>query len=351
MRLVGAIGKDVRTASHLDLIGAGLPAPTGAQTGSSALAGELGSLFARSRMPAQELVSCVICTRNRAEALVRVVGSLLAGETGPLELLVIDQSDGFEAERALEAFRGDSRLHYHRSTQRGKGKALNEALRLVRGAIVVCTDDDCQAPPGWISGMAQALESHPSAAVAFCQVLPVPHDRAAGYVPAYHLRHSRTLRSVAAICGGLGLGAGVAFRTDFVRSIGGFDEAFGPGARFPSADEWDIAMRALLLGHHVFETAELSIVHDGFRTFEEGRIHARRDWLALGAVCAKPLRAGHWRALVVPVWLLSTKAVWPPVTDVLGLRKPRGLERIVAFVQGFAQGLTAKVESKTMRFL
>lgn len=302
-------------------------------------------------MSTSELVSCVICTRNRAQPLARVVASLLAGETEPLELLVIDQSDGPEAELALSEFAGDARLRYHRSSQRGKGKALNEALRLARGSIVVSTDDDCSAPAGWISGMARALESQPEAAIAFCQVLPVPHDANAGYVPAYHLSQSRTLRSISAICGGLGIGAGIAIRRDFVLSMGGFDEAFGPGGRFPSADEWDLAMRALLSGRHVFETAELSIVHDGFRTFEEGRAHARRDWLALGAVCAKPLRAGHWRAAVVPVWLFSTKAVWPPVADALALRKPRGLGRIVAFVQGFGQGLMSRVEPTTLRFL
>ncbi|HYQ18746.1 MAG TPA: hypothetical protein VEQ58_23385, partial [Polyangiaceae bacterium] len=86
-------------------------------------------------------------------------------------------------------------------------------------------------------------------------------------------------------------------------------------------------------------------------TFEEGKSHARRDWLALGAVCAKPLRAGHWRAAVVPVWLFSTKALWPPVADALTLRKPRGLGRIVAFAQGFAAGLRSRVEVETLRFL
>lgn len=301
-------------------------------------------------MADSELVSCVICTRNRAEPLARVVASLLAGETAPIELLVIDQSDGPEAERALARFSGDARLRYHRSTQRGKGKALNEALQLARGAIMVSTDDDCAAPPGWISDMARALEAQPEAVIAFCQVLPVEHDRSVGYVPAYHLRRSRTLRSISAICGGLGIGAGIAFRRDFVQAMGGFDEAFGPGGRFPSADEWDLAMRALLSGRHVFETAELSIVHDGFRTYEEGRAHARRDWLALGAVCAKPLRAGYLRAAVVPIWLFSTKAVWPPLADALALRKPRGIGRIVAFVQGFGQGLASRVERRTLRF-
>jgi glycosyltransferase involved in cell wall biosynthesis len=298
-----------------------------------------------------DLVTAVVCTRNRAEPTAACVASLLQGEGEGIELLVIDQSDGRETEQALEAMRSDSRLRYVRSNRRGKGAALNEALALARGSVLVCTDDDCQVPPNWVVGMARALESQPSASIVFCQVLPVPHDRSAGYVPAYELSQNRMLRSITQICGGLGIGAGWAMRRDFVRSIGGFDEAFGPGGRFPSADEWDLAMRSLLSGHHVYETAELTIVHDGFRSFEQGKAHARRDWLALGAVCAKPLRAGHWKAAVVPVWLFSTKAVWPLVADALALRKPRGLGRIVAFAQGFVQGLQNRVEPKTLRFL
>jgi glycosyltransferase involved in cell wall biosynthesis len=280
----------------------------------------------------------------------RVVRSLLRSPEEELELLVVDQSDGPETENALRPLLSDPRLRYYRSQARGKGAALNEGIRASRGKIVVCTDDDCEAPAGWVVEMARALESQPSAVIAFCSVIPVPHDEGAGYVPSYQLKQNRLLRSVSAICGGLGIGAGMALRRDFAMAMGGFDEAFGPGARFPSADEWDIAMRALLTGHHVFETADLSIVHDGFRTFKEGRAHARRDWIALGAVCAKPLRARHLRAAIVPLWLFSTRAVWPPLADALRLRKPRGLIRIVAFVEGFSQGLRIAVDPKTLRY-
>jgi GT2 family glycosyltransferase len=279
-----------------------------------------------------------------------VVSSLLRCELKNLELIVIDQSDGDESERALKAQITDPRLKYHRSQRRGKGAGLNEALEMARGAIAVCTDDDTEAPPGWIEGMARALESQPSAMIAFCSVVPVPYDRSAGYVPAYELTKNRTLRSISEVCGGLGIGAGMAVRREFVLSIGGFDESFGPGARFPSADDWDIAMRVLLIGYHVYETADLRIIHDGFRSFEEGRAHTKRDWLALGAACAKPLRAGHWNAAVVPAWLFSTRAVWPPLADVLRLRRPRGGVRIRAFLEGFARGLASPVDEKTLRF-
>ncbi|HKO47522.1 MAG TPA: glycosyltransferase family 2 protein [Polyangiaceae bacterium] len=297
------------------------------------------------------MVTGIVCTKNRPIPIAHVVESLLRGESGPFELIVVDQSDGRETEDALERFKSDARFRYLRSKARGKGAALNEGIRMATGSIVVCTDDDCEAPPGWITGMARALESQPTAVVLFCSVVPVPYDTKLGYVPAHELKKDRLLRSISAICWGLGIGAGMALRRDFALSIGGFDESFGPGARFPSADEWDIAMRALLNGHHVFETAGLSIVHDGFRTFEEGRKHTARDWIALGAVCAKPLRAGRFEAAVIPLWLFSTKALWPPMADLLHLRKPRGAVRIVSFLRGFGVGLSQRVDRATLRFL
>lgn len=295
-------------------------------------------------------VSAIVCTRNRATPVATVVASLLSVEEEELELIVVDQSDNRDTERALDQFRRDPRFRYVRSARRGKGAALNEGILLAQGSVIVCTDDDCQPPPGWATAMARALLSEPTAVVGFCSVVPVPHDARAGYVPAYQLKRNRLLRSVSAICSGLGIGAGMALRRDFALSMGGFDEAFGPGARFPSADEWDISMRALLSGGHVYETSELTIVHDGFRTFEEGRQHAQRDWIALGAVCAKPLRAGHYHALIVPVWLFSVRALLPPMLDLLRMRRPRGALRILAFVRGFSVGLRMKVDPVTLRF-
>jgi glycosyltransferase involved in cell wall biosynthesis len=308
-----------------------------------------GTIADNQAMPG--VLSTVVCTRNRPGPLAEIVTSLLRGEGDDLELIVVDQSDGPESEAAITALRSDPRLRYYRSVKRGKGAALNEGMALARGSIVVCTDDDCQPPPGWVADMTRTLQSRPKAVILFCRVDPVPHDRSAGYVPAYELSASRSLRAIGDVCGGLGIGAGIAMRRDFVTSMGGFDESFGPGARFPSADEWDIVIRALLTGHEVHETAELTLVHDGFRTFAQGQVHARRDWLALGAVCAKPLRAGHWRAIVIPLWLFSTRAVWPPIADLLKLRKPRGLGRITAFAQGFASGFATPVERKTLRFV
>ncbi len=298
-----------------------------------------------------QTLSAVVCTRNRPAQIAETVKLLLQGGPDHMELIVVDQSDGPATQDVLARFNSDARLRYHRSGKKGKGVALNEALALARGEIVVCTDDDCLAPPGWVEAMTRALHSHPDAVIAFCKVDPVAHDPAKGYVPCYQITGSRTLHSVGDICGGLGLGAGMAVRRDFVVDSGGFDEFFGPGGRFPSADEWDLVIRALLKGHSVYETGDIAIVHDGFRSLDEGRVHVRRDWLALGAVCAKPIRAGYLRALVVPVWLFSVRAVWPIFRDMAALRRPRGFARVTTFLSGFAQGFATPVDPRTLRFV
>jgi glycosyltransferase involved in cell wall biosynthesis len=295
-------------------------------------------------------MTALVCTRERPEALARAVRSLLATEGEQFELIVIDQSDGAESAGALAPFASDARLIHVRSATRGAGAALNEGLRLARGEIVVCTDDDCEAPPGWVATMARALADQPTAAIAFCNVTAAPHDRNAGYVPTYERRHGRLVRSIAATCLGHGMSAGMALRRNVVVGLGGFDDALGPGSRFPAAEDWDIAFRALLKGWHVYETADVSIVHHGFRTFDEGRTHAHRDWLGIGAVCAKLLRTVHVGALLVPVWEFSRHALWPPFTDLWRMRRPRGVARIAGFVQGLALGLQTPVDRRTLLF-
>ncbi len=296
------------------------------------------------------MVSALVCTRNRPDSLVQTVRSLLADGAEELELIVVDQSDAGDTERSLVTFSADSRLRYVRSQARGKGAALNEGLRLARGAIVVCTDDDCEAPSHWVTDMARALEAQPSVAILFCNVIPGPHDNCSGYIPAYRRDSDRLLRFIADVRHGIGLGAGMALRRQAVLSLGGFDETFGPGSRFVSGDDWDISVRALLGGWHVYDTAHVSIIHHGFRTLAEGRNHALRDWIAIGALCAKPIRAGHFSALIPALWFFFGQAIWPPLRDLLRLRRPSGRSRIVGFIRGFAKGFSTPVDRKTLRF-
>jgi glycosyltransferase involved in cell wall biosynthesis len=297
-----------------------------------------------------DLVSVLVCTRNRPESLLRTVQSILRDGAPDFELLVMDQSDGRESEQALAPFAEDDRFRYIRTRARGKGASLNEGLRLARGAVVACTDDDCVPPPDWPRAMATVMAAHPRAALVFCNVEPQPYDRASGYVPAYERTADRELRALADAKEGIGLGAGMALRRTVILELGGFDETFGPGARFRSGDDWDLAVRVLLHGWQVYDTAAVSVLHYGFRTLADGREHAMRDWVAIGALCAKPLRAGYTAILPVATALFVREALWPPLRDILRFERPRGLARILGFARGFLEGLQISVDRTTLLF-
>jgi len=290
--------------------------------------------------------SAIVCTRDRPDGVVRVALSLLASPED-FELLVVDQSDGSETKAALSAL-ADPRLRYVRSEARGKSAALNEGLRLAHGDVVICTDDDCEVEPGWVGAMATVFEEAPSAAVAFCRVEARPYDPAAGYVPQSK-DPKRLLRSARELRGTRGMGAGMALRRHVLLDLGGFDELFGPGARFMSADDVDVAIRVLLRGWHVYETGDRPVIHHGFRTLQQGRDHSRRDFVGIGAACAKPVRAREVRAWGLVLWEFC-HVVWLPIADVWHLRRPHGLARITGFMHGFSRGLRLRVDARTLRF-
>jgi len=283
--------------------------------------------------------------------VVDTVSSILANAHPNFELVVVDQSKDDETLEALKPFSTDPRLRYLKSATVGKGDALNAGLRAAKGTAIVITDDDCTVPPNWLETFASIFATHPKVAVAFCCVEAGEHDRAAGFVPDFVRTGDRMLTSMHDARHVRGLGAGIAVRRDMIEEIGGFDPMLGPGSRFPDCDDRDIAIRALLARHHVFETSTIAVKHFGFRSWQQGPQLARRNFLGIGAAYSKFLKCGRIQLMYVPAHEFIKYALWPPIRDVLRLRQPRGMVRITAFVEGFVDGLRTPVDKATMIFV
>jgi glycosyltransferase involved in cell wall biosynthesis len=296
------------------------------------------------------LISALVCTCGRGRLVVDTVLSILANAHPNSELVVVDQSKDDETLEALKPFSTDPRLRYLKSATVGKGDALNVGLRATKGTAIVITDDDCTVPPNWLETFASIFATHPKVAVAFCCVEAGEHDRAAGFVPDFVRTGDRMLTSMHDARHVRGLGAGIAVRRDMIEEIGGFDPMLGPGSRFPDCDDRDIAIRALLARHHVFETSTIAVKHFGFRTWQQGPQLARRNFLGIGAAYSKFLKYGRIELMYVPAHEFIKYALWPPIRDVLHLRQPRGMVRITAFVEGFVEGLRTPVDKATMIF-
>jgi GT2 family glycosyltransferase len=303
-------------------------------------------------------VSVVVCTRDRPASLERTIRSLLASRRVDLDLIVVDQSDGTETETMLRpmAHRGD--LRYLRSDRRGLGAALAEGTSAAQSQYVVHTDDDCEAPPEWAAGMADALRRSPDVALVFSNVIAGPFDPSAGCIPDYEGQKTRVLSSVLAMCRGRGngvpswpIGASMAYRRDAIEAIGNFDRALGAGSRFRSAEDWDMQLRVLLRGWKVLQTPDVFVVHHGFRTWAEGREHTGRDWFGNGAVVGKLLRVGRPSFILVAAWVLAREILSQPVLDLLHGRRPRGLLRITSFIRGVVTAFGARIDRETMCFV
>jgi hypothetical protein len=95
----------------------------------------------------------------------------------------------------------------------------------------------------------------------------------------------------------------------------------------------------------------MAVKHFGFRSWQQGRELARRDFLAIGAVYSKFLKCGRIELAYIPAYEFTKYALWPPIRDLLHLRSPRGMVRITAFRKGFMEGLHTPFDKTTMRFV
>jgi glycosyltransferase involved in cell wall biosynthesis len=298
----------------------------------------------------QVKVSALIGTRNRGALVGRAVSSILASPRTNIEVIVVDQSDEQTSYDALVPHLTDARFRYE-TCPPGHSTALNHGLRAARGEIVAITDDDCEVPSNWLDDLESVFLEFPCVVVAFCTVSAGPHDRRLGFVPTSSFgRGTHRLRSLPLFRSYCGLGAGMAVRRIPTLEMGGFDELLGPGGRFPSAGDRDIAIRALLLGHEVCLTDRTSVVHNGFRTWREGKSLAERDWVGIGAAYAKPLIVKEWRFLIRIAAELIMQIALQPVENIRRGRPPGGLTRLSAFTRGFLAGIRAKVDDSSLNF-
>lgn len=294
-------------------------------------------------------VTVAICTRNRGASISETIRTILANPED-FELLIIDQSDDDETKIAVEHFSADSRLRYERTQTRGIWISRALAVSNARGFHVLFTDDDCSVPVDWVRQMLSAFESDKRIAMVFCNVLPAEYDRSAGFVPTYERPGERLVTSAFGKCRARGIGAGMAVRRDFALGVGSFDPVFG--TYFPGivGEEGDLALRLVLNGFAVFETDRTAVVHDGFRTWAQGRDLTRRNFPGIGLAYSKPIRCGHHSAWAVVLWEGVVVALLQPLRALFRGRRPH-LRGFFGFWSGFVRGFRYPVDCRSMNYI
>lgn len=295
-------------------------------------------------------VSVVVCTRDRGSLVSTTIRSVLDSVGICVELIVVDQSQSDDTERAVAPLRADPRLLYIRSATVGVSRARNIGLRHATHDIVLMTDDDVTVAPNWARNFHAAIEPKSRVAMAFCRVDAAEHDNTKGFVPDHVIERPLLVRSLLSKSRARGIGAGMAVRRNAVLGLGGFDPELGPGAPLRSGEDRDLAARVLAAGWWLYETPTATVVHHGFRTWSEGRDLTRRDWYGIGAAYAKLLKCGHIGVLVVLAHEVAYIGLVKHAARALSRHGTLGLRRLVYFVQGMAAGFRAPVDRRSSVF-
>jgi len=294
-------------------------------------------------------VSVCVPTRNRGTSLTATLTSFLRLDHDSFEVVVVDQSTDNLSAAAFRATVGDDpRFAHIPSATVGKSAACNVALARARGAIVAFTDDDCEAPPDWLTGIERAFAAHPEVAMICAGVVAAAHDPAHGAIPSFVPRRARLLRSPWLAFTAAGIGANLAFRSQALRDLGAFDEVLGAGAPLRAGEDGDIEYRVLRAGLGILELPGPAVLHSGLRTWgtelqqlswdsalSEGAIYTKhvrlRDPAVLLTFAIRGLSMVHWGNLVL-------------------LRKPTGIGRLAAFTRGVRMSFRFPIDRTSRRY-
>ncbi|MBV9411621.1 MAG: glycosyltransferase family 2 protein [Acidimicrobiia bacterium] len=204
-------------------------------------------------------VSVVVPTRNRAEKLGVCLDSLLAQDfvADDYEIVVVDDGSTDATARAVQdLIDGHSPRAITLVSQRpaGSNAARNAGFNTARGDPVLFVDDDVEAPPTWLSTMAEGFRAYPDAPAFAARVrLRLEHPRRRD-CPRHPLAASldlgeRDVRVPSAV------GAAIAVRRTTIDRVGPFD----PWTTGGDDTEWFDRLAAS--GGHLMYLGRASVWH------------------------------------------------------------------------------------------
>ena len=286
----------------------------------SVLAARIGVVDAPSVLelePPTTPATVVIATHDRPESLAACLDSVLAQDHLAFEVVVVDNAPSSEAtfEMLGARYGNDGRVRYVREPVAGLARAHNRGLLEVETPIVAFTDDDVLADPEWLRNLVSGFGDDPSVGCVTGLIFPVELETQAqewlegyaGYAKglvrtAFDLHANRPDDALFPwTAGTLGSGANMAFRTNFLRRLGGFDDALGAGSIAMGGDDlaafFDVVAAGATL---VYEPAAV-VYHRHRRGYEELRTQAYGYGVGLGAYITRTVVQSPSRLLqIVP---------------------------------------------------
>jgi glycosyltransferase involved in cell wall biosynthesis len=233
-------------------------------------------------------ISLVICTRNRAQQLNTCLAYIAALNTStPWELIVVDNGSSDSTSHVLREFARSASFPVIILNEplAGLGRARNRGWRAAKGEIIAFTDDDCYVLPDFLD---RVLEAFADPTMGYCGgriklydisdcPITINESTVPEFFPPNNYFHFAT--------GGI-QGANMSFRRAALVDIGGFDNCFGPGARF-NCEDGDACTRASFAGWWGAYAPGPTVLHAHGRKAADAVILRRSYYIGGGAYAAK----------------------------------------------------------------
>lgn len=230
-------------------------------------AGELEVPAAMSRCPSlvdgDELVSVVVCTRDRSDVLRHCLESLRDLTYPALDVVVVDNAPSDDRTARVVDEVGAGRFRRVVEPRRGLSCARNRGLVEARGRWIVYTDDDVTVDRHWVEGIVRGIRRHDQVGLVTGLVATASVSGAAeAYFDAraasWSVRtrpelfdrgpHGRDDALYPYAAGVFGAGANLAVDRELLLALGGFDEALGAGTPTRGGEDLDAFVRVVNAG-------------------------------------------------------------------------------------------------------
>jgi len=239
------------------------------------------------------MISLVISTKGRVAEIGALFESLLADATATFEVILVDQNEDGRLDALAAQYAPRLTLRHLRSPRAHANAGRNLGLRHAHGDLIGFPDDDCIFPPGALAQVRRSFDADPALAI-----LTGPAAAPEGGLGSGRWNDASGPITLANVWTSV-IEFNLWLRREIALTLGGFDEAMGPGARFGSAEGNDLVCRALATGYAARYDTGLRIVHPDKRLTSEAVARAERYGLGLGfALRRHAVPAATWLPLL-----------------------------------------------------
>jgi cellulose synthase/poly-beta-1,6-N-acetylglucosamine synthase-like glycosyltransferase len=176
------------------------------------------------------IVSVIVPAWNEKGTLERCIRTLCAQDYPTWEAIIVAGGPDGTYQTAVKECSGSEHIRVLEQQPHGKNAAINQALPISRGEIIVLLDADSQVPAGWlrkivapINQVIRVTTGHPQP----YRRTPISLNEQMEHIAAWRIHGRTTLQG----------SGGIAIHRPVIEEIGGFPEDFKVGV------DWDLDVR------------------------------------------------------------------------------------------------------------